>query len=360
MERLFLATASADDISDQEMAICASEIPDGAPKWVKLMPLGNIVAGDGRSWSNANPEQVVKASQDIIDHVVDYEHQTDLAKTNGRPAPAAGWIKKMEVRTDGIYGLVEWTAKASAYLKAKEYRYLSPTFMHNKAGEVVRIMRAALTNNPAIHELPALAKTQETGNLTMTEEERKALAKQLGLSEDATVEQIMAMATKQAAAAATAEEATALNAVTCSALDLAGNASADDISSAITGLQAVKKPAADEFVDMATHQALAKDFKTLQDSTAVDKADDAVEKAMASGKVTPAQKDWAIAYATKDLKAFNDFVEIAPQIVDPAASANQGDTKTLATKLTDDEKAMASALNVSEEDFLATKNEGAQ
>lgn len=261
MKRLFLATASADESAQFEMAICTSLIPDGAPDWVKLMPLGRIAAGaakDGRVWNNSQPEQVVLASKAAIDLVIDYEHQTDLASKNGQIAPAAGWIKSMEVRDDGIWGKVEWTAKAAAYLNAKEYRYLSPTFIHTK-----------------------------------------------------------------------------------------------------TGLQSAK-PKDGEFVTMATYQDTAKQLKALQDSTSADKAGAAVEKAMASGKISPAQKDWAIALATRDLPDFDAFVENAPQIVDPDASANQGSKKALATALDVDEKAMASALGLTEAEFLKSKNEGAE
>ncbi|MCW9034568.1 MAG: phage protease [Rhodospirillales bacterium] len=153
--------------------------------WVHLMPLGHIKANDGRKWVNNNPEAVVKASAAEIDLVIDYEHQTDYSAKNGQPAPAAGWIKAMEVRKDGIWGQVEWTDKARTQLENKEYRYLSPTFIHNRNGEVLRIGRAALTNSPAIHELHALAKEDssvllDVSNLSDLE---KSMAKSFCLSE---------------------------------------------------------------------------------------------------------------------------------------------------------------------------------
>ena len=45
---------------------------------------------------------------------------------------------------------VEWTARAEATLKAREDRYLSPTFFHMRDGVVMRIEGAALTNAPAL------------------------------------------------------------------------------------------------------------------------------------------------------------------------------------------------------------------
>jgi phage I-like protein len=46
---------------------------------------------------------------------------------------------------------------AAEAVKEKKYRYVSPVFEHSKDGKVERILRAALTNNPALINLPALA-----------------------------------------------------------------------------------------------------------------------------------------------------------------------------------------------------------
>jgi hypothetical protein len=44
---------------------------------------------------------------------------------------------------------VKWTARATAMIKAGEYRYISPVFQYNKeTGAVIRLINAALTNNP--------------------------------------------------------------------------------------------------------------------------------------------------------------------------------------------------------------------
>lgn len=65
--------------------------------------------------------------------VIDYEHQTDHTSENGQPAPAAGWIRELDVRGGALWGRVEWTAKAAASIAAREYRYISPTFRHTPA-----------------------------------------------------------------------------------------------------------------------------------------------------------------------------------------------------------------------------------
>lgn len=341
-------------------ATCASLLPEGegAPVWVMLMPIGDINADDGRKFKNADMVGVLKASDAKIDLVIDYEHQTDYAQKNGQPAPAAGWIKELSGRTDGIWGRVEWTEKAKAHLAAKEFRYLSPTFLHDKAGNVKRILRAALLNNPAIHELPALAKSQQTGNHVMDEEEYLALCQALGMPVGTTVEAVLAaVEAAQQAAASTTTTTAAL----CSSLDLAESATAEDIATAITSLKAtatVDKVDPAQYVGMAAHQEVASSLKALQDELVRKGASEAVEKAMLVGKVTPANKDWALALATKDPASFDDFMKNAPIIVDPGSVVHGGAVKAKASSLDDDEKAMCASLGITEEAFLKSKNEG--
>lgn len=134
---------------------------DEAPEWVELIPAGKFSAVDGRGpFENSDPDSIVAASiarMPQVGLVLDYDHSTDLAAPEGRPAPAAGWLKAFKVENGAIYARIEWTAAAAEAVKAKHYRYVSPVFEHSKDGKVERILRAALTNNPALINLPALA-----------------------------------------------------------------------------------------------------------------------------------------------------------------------------------------------------------
>ena len=106
----------------------------GVPEWVELLPAGLTVRGrDGRAWSNPNPAAIVEAFQNNgADLPVDIEHSTEHKGSHGEPAPAVGWIKAMEVRDGAVWGRVEWTERGSSLLQNKEYRYLSPVFLHTK------------------------------------------------------------------------------------------------------------------------------------------------------------------------------------------------------------------------------------
>ena len=75
---------------------------------------------DGRPPFEVTPESLadmVKAfGERGTDLVIDYEHQS----LKGGQAPAAGWIKDLEVREDGLWAQVEWTGKVEKYLKRRE------------------------------------------------------------------------------------------------------------------------------------------------------------------------------------------------------------------------------------------------
>jgi phage I-like protein len=180
------------------LALAATANEAQTEQWIHIMPSGEFSGRDGRGpWAMHNADAVIAASSAFAGKKpipVDYDHQIDMAVKNGQPAPAAGWIKQLQARADGLWGLIEWTSKASAHLAAKEYRYLSPVFNHTPSGEVTRVLRAALTNNPAL-ELTALASAQ--GAYTQTQEPRdeqdpwNELCSLLGLASDADVTAII-------------------------------------------------------------------------------------------------------------------------------------------------------------------------
>ena len=132
---------------------------NAAPEWVHLLPLGKIKARDGRQFVLTDPAAVIRAFEaGGVDLPVDYDHQADSpkARANG-PVPAAGWIKALASRSDGIWGQVAWTATAAAMIAAREYRHLSPSLIFGtRTGEVVGLNGAGLVHHPAL-ELTALA-----------------------------------------------------------------------------------------------------------------------------------------------------------------------------------------------------------
>ena len=154
-----------------------------APDMVQLLPAGRITARDGRVFVLNDPEAVVERSKlsGGIDLPIDYEHQNDNpeSRKNG-PVPAAGWIKELIARPDGIWGRVEWTDRARQLITAREYRYLSPALLLARGSDVVlRIKGAGLVHNPAL-ELTALAREEEDAAPALAR-----IAEALGLDADA-------------------------------------------------------------------------------------------------------------------------------------------------------------------------------
>ncbi|MGD2174995.1 MAG: phage protease, partial [Candidatus Brocadiaceae bacterium] len=98
------------------------------------------------------------------DLVIDYHHASVVAPAGGTTAPAAGWVRAMELRADGaeLWGEALWTTEAAAAIAARRYRYLSPVFRFNApdrvTGEAVPmyIHSVALTNTPFLTELESL------------------------------------------------------------------------------------------------------------------------------------------------------------------------------------------------------------
>lgn len=242
------------------------EKPGSAGQWVHLLTLGINKARDNRTFIVSDPHAVVRASlAHRTEIAVDYEHQTELSEKNGKPAPAAGWIKQFSIRASGIWALVEWTEKAKQMLSAREYRFISPTINVDAERTVRLIAGAGLTNRPAL-VLTALAKEK-----TMTDLDR--IAEVLNLSAGSTV---------------------------------------DDILGAIKALQ---------IVDLKEHvpaDQVRQMLATFTQERAKDqelRATLAVDSAMASGKIAPVLRDWALTYCLKDQAGFESMVAKMPVLM---------------------------------------------
>ena len=145
-----------------------------ASQEIRLIPCGVFRANDGRPVGLPGWKMDTKIALKIIadratrdDLVIDFEHQTLLAKQNGQPNPAAGWFKRLVWRDgEGLFAVdVKWTEKAKAMLAAREYRYISPAFSYNGiTGEVEDLLCAALTNNPGLTHLTDLAQIAVNSN----------------------------------------------------------------------------------------------------------------------------------------------------------------------------------------------------
>lgn len=347
-----------------DTAICALELTDkAAPEWVQLMPLGLVPSRDGRpAWRLDNPDQVIAAMRELrMELPIDYEHQTDLAPENGLPAPAAGWMTDFQARPEGLFAKVRWTDRARAMLEAGEYRFLSPVFRFDKQSREVRlILRAGLTNNPALY-LQALARATTTEEDSAVMDELLKKLRQL-LQLDATAdEQAICTAVESVATAAGAAKAEAETALASVAAALGLDAKVDPKAIATAAAEAAAKskatapdPAA--YVPMDQHQALATRLNALEEGRAEEKASAAVEDAVKAGKVTPANREWAQTYARKDPEGFAAFAAKAPVVVKPGGQVPTTSPKSTDGPLDEDELAVCRAMGLTEEEYRKVRN----
>jgi len=179
------------------IAACAlNRTPNGR---VQILPDGVFKTLDGRP--NGLPGFVVKNPEKLLalaaaqknDFVIDYEHQTLNAESNGKPNPAAGWFNGSAIQYvpgEGFFAeAVNWTGTATSFIENDEYRYLSPVFEYDKkTGEVLRLLHFGLVNTPAIDgmlEAAVAAFSQSLQTDPGGYPVNKELLKHLGLAEGA-------------------------------------------------------------------------------------------------------------------------------------------------------------------------------
>jgi phage I-like protein len=229
------------------------------PRRVLIAPWGDVESTSGAF--NVDEESVRLVMDAFNDHgtdlPIDYEHQT-LGGAFSSPtglAPAAGWIKGIESEPGvGIFADVEWTEPAKEQLAAKQYRYLSPVAVVRKNDrKLIGLHSVALTNKPAIVGAEPIVNR-------------------------VTVEQ-------------DAPHAVAMEALRVS-LDL------DDACDTETIL-------------VAAHRQL----QAFEAAGAKRAAADRVRRGMSAGKITPAQRDFAIDLACSAPALFDRWLDTGPVVV---------------------------------------------
>lgn len=297
----------------------------GAPEVISVLPFGHVVSQKGEF--DVDEESLAAMKEQIaqrgVDLVVDYEHQT----LTGERAPAAGWVKELFAEDGHIKARVEWTIPAKQYLENKEYRYLSPVITVRKSdNKATGLHSLALTNTPAIAGMtPIVNSSTFQGGETNMNELIKKIAAALGLGEDADEEQILTAlsacveenkALKEAAEGGKKPEdqddSIVANKSVCELLGLKDGASTADVAASI----------------MALKGGVDGRVKALEEKLADRDAEEAVELALKSGKITPAQRGWAKGYALKSPDGFKEFLEKAPQAV-PMSEIAGGDALAL-------------------------------
>ncbi|MFL9692196.1 phage protease [Aeromonas veronii] len=343
--------------------------------WHQLLPVGPFKARDGRpldvtgghwqldrSIATTLINRAKALGQDIL---IDYDHQTLHIEKTGKEAPAAGWFNGDEIEWregQGLFIKPRWTDRAAAMVAAKEYRFLSAVFPYDAQGRPLELRMAAITNDPGVVGMQALAalsalppKTNQSGQLaTVTKEipmneAMLALLAKLGIQveegSELTVEQgqaaLSALDTLQSAAGKTASAEAALAALKAQPVQQGGQV---DLA---------------QFVPVATYNALVAQVASLSAKVETTDAATLIKEARTQGKVVAAEEEYLTAYAAqKGVAALKALLDPRPAIA--ALSASQTTQVTLPEKkgdaaLSADDKYAADQLGISYEEFAKAK-----
>ncbi|WP_429108189.1 phage protease [Aeromonas media] len=343
--------------------------------WLQLLPVGPFKARDGRpfdvpgghwqldkSIATTLVNRAKALGQDIL---IDYDHQTLHIEKTGKEAPAAGWFNGDEIEWregQGLFIKPRWTDRAAALVAAKEYRFLSAVFPYDAQGRPLELRMAAITNDPGVVGMQALAalsalppKTNQSGQLaTVTKEipmneAMLALLAKLGIQveegSELTIEQgqaaLSALDTLQSAAGKTASAEAALAALKAQPVQQGGQI---DLA---------------KYVPVATYNALVNQVASLSAKVETTDAATLIKEARTQGKVVAAEEEYLTAYAAqKGVAALKALLDPRPAIA--ALSASQTTQVTLPEKkgdavLSADDKYAADQLGISHEEFAKAK-----
>lgn len=345
------------------LAACSFEVSAQGGR-IQLLPYGEFRAVDGRpfdapAWylTEQNGRDVADlANQSRTQLVVDYEHQTLYKEQNGQPAPAAGWMRWIEFTPKGLFADVEWTNKAAALIKNREYRYVSAVFAYDTQGYVRKLFHAALTNNPALDSIDEViaAASAQFNPIPMEQNPMNELLQQLFGLPNASEDELKAALS---AILAAKPQNVALSADVFTQL-----ADKDSKIAALSAQSHTAQPDLTQYAPVSVVQELQNQVAALTAQRDADKGSELIQAALTTGKLLPAQKEWAenVLKQTNGLAFLTGFIENAQ----PIAALNQSQTQTAGVSgslnvvaLSAEEQAAAKMLGMSHAEFGKLKTE---
>jgi phage I-like protein len=262
-----------------------------------------------------------------IDGYIGYEHLI----LESAEAPAAGWFSKVENRGEGEDGglwvvVKEWTARAEKAIKEKEYKYLSVAIDSDgvdwRTGEPIGpvLHSVGLTGTPRWkNQRPLVNKDGQTKKEAAM---LKALIKLLALKDDATEKDVTAVIEELLKRP---EKAPLAAKEVLEALSLKEEATLEDIQGAVKALKEAgekaektlkdKDPDPEKYVLKSDHDTTVTALKEVQGKLDKTEAEKVVVDEMHNPKgsrITGAERDWAISYAMKDRKGFDEWLDKTP------------------------------------------------
>lgn len=266
------------------------------PGEVVIVPWGEVQSTNGRfTVDEESARLAVEAFEEHgCDLPIDYEHQTlggPFTSPTGQ-APAAGWIKQLRAQPGvGLVAEVRWTEPALEQLAARQYRYLSPVAIVRKSDrKLVGVHSVALTNKPAIIGMRPIVNAQAPVQAT---------------DEALPVHCVGAQGDTQAGGRTNAQ---------------AGAQASVQAAERLRRRLELDPACSDEEVLVAAAQRVVE----LEEQSRLRQAEDRVAAAMAQGKLTPAQRPWAVRLCLRDELLFDEWLSTAAVVVQPGRSQPPG------------------------------------
>lgn len=351
------------------------DIAAGAPppEWFHCCPMGEW-KGHGQGPFKVDATHIAALVSNFAalgrDLVIDYEHQTHLAPMNGQPAPAAGWIDRVEARTDGLWAHVrEWTPKATEHFRNREYRYISPAIAWRHPNKVTgkddgaTLLSVGLTNIPFFSTLqPLVARHQPRSPMLL-------LLTALGLAADATEEQAqtalldLKKGRDAAYKAIGLEPAAKFADIEPAAAALKARAELGDVAIRELKLDAKALPtdAGARLCSELKHSG----FVTFADHTAAlaaggqraaDLSDEQlVQKGITDGKITPALESWARTTVKKDRAGLESWLKATIGVPVQRQTAGGGGGGGSSQHLDEVETSVCNQLGIDAKTFKTTE-----
>lgn len=278
------STSQSDTIVTTLCRSLPSDINAEEGIWLPLVPIGAFAGRDGRSWTNSDPEAVINNT--TLPFVLDIDHASELTPNT----EASGWVTKLKIQEDHIFGWLEFNALGKKAVDEKRYKFYSPAFNVTKDGVLLDLSSMGLTNKPNLY-VPALNKTQDNETTPPKKDDTMlaALLAALGLAADA-------------------DQSTAIDAI-------------KDLKAASV---ATKTPDLNSFVPKATHNQVVTELNTanaklagLETAKHQEAVETAINTAITDKKIAPADKEFYTACCSTEqgLADFNKFAATKAPVI---------------------------------------------
>lgn len=304
------------------------------PKEIELIPSEEMFIGfDGRAFKAIDKHSIVEKTNSKLKYlVIDENHKTDYTAGTGQSTEAMGWMHDFFVKEDNsVWALVEWTLSGAARIENKEYKYISPVYEVDKLGNIISILRAAITNNPNLRLTALNNNSNNNSNNNKGESMSKEINNALGISENAENSEIL----------------TAINNVKKEneSLKRELNAERENTKTLTEKNQNLEKALNEVNKELAQFKKTSIEKEALQ----------VVEKAINDGKIAPATKEVYLQLCMEEggIEKFNKIMENTPK----AKLFEQSNipSKTDNTSLNEADEKVAKAMGYTKEEMLEMK-----